>query len=270
MEASITARLDPRIVYPYICEAERGKEDYTTFYLKSLTVLEYRECEEISLNGSRQGHFSLKVLKYGLTGWDNFTYTDGKVIPFSFKNFNAIPPIVQPELVTRVIELSEPDEDMIEDLRHVTRWFNIFDRMPTNQRDQWSCIYCAEKKLTDKRNCTGSLPYMCNGCHVYFPHNGECKKCRKTLKPRVIYRYSNKVGDYSSQCPIALLNQEAIKLTNIIHYIDNSKALPFPGGALEQTNFFYNTRLIVLSEQNAVMKEELEEIRKSKDGRHGK
>jgi len=117
------SRLDPHVRFPYICEAERGLENPTVFHLRGLTVAEYRMCEEFySGDTSKVGEFGLKVLEFGLMGWDDFTYDDGEIIPFSLDNLSAIPYFIQLELYNEVINLSEVNDSLYNELVFVTKW----------------------------------------------------------------------------------------------------------------------------------------------------
>jgi len=253
------ARLDPKNIYPYVCEEEKGDKNSTTFFLKGLTVAEYRECEELLSEGSMFGEYGLRVVKYGLVGWDNFVYEDGEVIPFDFNNIGSIPYIFQIEISNEIVELSELNNELFEELELVAKWGDWISR--SSHPEHWECEYCSEKKLSSIRNCDGTQTYECQKCKGRS--NDEiCKKCGIATKVAFRFRFSNKKEDYVKRCPVAILTSRAIKITNLVNFMENSKTLPFPGGALEQTNFFYMLRSMVLSEQNELLREEMDRSKK--------
>jgi len=257
MEYPVIERLNPKSRFPYICESEKESEDRTVFYLKSLSILEYRSCEEsIGLEKTRYGAFGLMALRHGLVGWDNLIDDDGRIIPFDFSNIDAIPYMAQLELSAEIINIAEVSDELTDELKLVTKWADWIDH---NKRtsDQWECGFCIEKKLPDIRNCTGNLPNKCPRCQRSI-QDEFCEQCMLPTKPQFVFRFSNVIGDHVSRCPVSLITERALRLTNIINYIDSSKALPFSGGALEQTAFYYTSRIIVLSEQNALLKKELD------------
>jgi len=268
-EYSIMAKLDPRSIYPYICETERGDPEATIFFLKSLDVLQYRKCEELSFGSKpKLGEFGLKVLEYGLAGWDRFTWDDDKPIPFDISNFSAIPYLNQLELYNEIVELSEVNDELEEDIKFVTKWTDYLYK--SKNPDQWECMSCMDKKQYEARNCDNSKPNTCLKCKTES-FDAVCPKCNTKTKPYFKLLFSKDVNDFVTRCPVALLNNQAVKLVNIINYIDNSKSLPVSGGALEQTYFFYTIRMLVLSEQNALMKRELDtKTGSSADGKHNK
>lgn len=257
---SVIARLDPGSIFKYVCEEERGKEDHTTFLLRSLSVTQYRQCEELLSDPShRMGMFGLKVLEYGLIGWDNFTYEGGEVIPFDFNGISSVPYMVQLELIQEIMIISELEDELVNEIAVVTRWANWSDK--NKNAYQWDCDYCLEHKIEKKRNCDGTLPNVCSKCKEETSAD-ECDKCGIETKPQFKFYWSKNKRDFITRCPLSLLTPRAIKLVNMINYIDNSKSLPFLGGALDQTNFFFNIRMVVLSEQNALLRKEMDEIPK--------
>jgi len=268
MEYSIMARLNPDTIYPYICEDDRDNDDYTTFYLKALTLIEYRECEELYSDFHSIGGFGLRSLKYGLKGWDNFTYENGEVIPFDFKNISAIPYKNQLELYGEIMKISEPDEELVNELKFVAKWSSVMDKLDENKLKQWDCVeYCSQKKgLQKSRNCEGNGTYICKYCKDDVPDNNDvCEECGKKKGLVFKYRFSDQADDYITRCPVGILTSRSLKLTNIVNYIDNSKSLPFNKGAMEQTYFYYMARSIVLSEQNSILKKEMDQMKKDSE-----
>jgi len=232
---NIIARLNPNHVFNYVCVDEREVSEKTIFFLKPLTVYDYKYCEEVNSDGLnlKFGNFSFNILEKGLVGWKNFYYEDNASIPFSIKNFSTVPQNIQAELTQELIRLSDVDEKLTDELIFVAKWSNYVSNL--KGKDTWNCDECMEKKQDRARNC----------CNKY-PEVGFKKTIGKTP------------GDTVTSCPISMLTSRAVKLTNIINYINDSKSLPFVGGSLEQTNFFYSARMIVLSERNSMLRQELD------------
>ncbi len=256
--ASIISRLDPNAVIEYICESERESKEATTFFLKNLTVAEYKKCEENFLDDDPNfGKSNLIALQYGLKGWDRFYWEDtNEPIPFEFKNINALPSHIREELSRVIIELAQVPSSLEKDLIFVSRWADYLNK--SKNPEQWSCEVCISKKQNIARNCNGDIPNKCLSCG-YKGFEEECPKCERKMQPFFKMRIGKPPLHIDvTRCPVSLLSMQAVKLTNLINYVENSNSLPFSGGAMEQTNFFYNVRMIVLSEQNALMKSEIE------------
>ncbi len=262
MAQSLTLKLDPDTIYPYVCEVEREKDNHTTFFLKSLNILQYRICEELFSDDVNVGEYGLKVLEYGLIGWDNFAWDDVEVIPFDLCNIGTIPYSNQLELFNNIISLSEVDSDLIDEMIYIVKWSDWLSK--SKNPDQWTCEYCAEKKLANTRNCDGSRTFSCKSCDA-FCSDDVCPKCNGRANLVLKYRFSNKVNDFVTKCPVSLVKTRAIKLVNLVNYIDHTKSLPMVGGALEQSHFYYMARTVVLSEQNSLMKDELDKMKKDVD-----
>jgi len=254
----IMPRLDPDSIFPYVCNDDRNNPEPTIFYLKGLNVLEFRKCEEFSSSSqSKIGRFNLEVLKYGLVKWDKFYWSDtNDLIPFDYKNLSAIPYLTQSELVNEILKISDLNEKLENDLIFVSRWSNYL-RNVENQ-EQWNCEFCIANNQAEIRNCDGTKPNKCITCNIETEEE-KCPKCGRKTSPHFKMRIGKPpLATNVTRCPIALLSPIAVKLTNLINYMENSKSLPFKGGALEQTNFFYNVRMVVMSEQNALLKSELD------------
>lgn len=259
---SIIAKFDPQYRHQYICENEIDAVDQTIFILKPLTIFEYRFCEEISLNSNMSiGGFALKTLEFGLVGWDNFEYDEDEVIPYSIENFSAIPMHAQSELSSKILELSEPDEKLVDELKFVAKWSSWVSK--TKNPSQWDCDFCSEKGFQNARNCGGDLPNKCPRCK-HESHLELCPRCGAKLNPHFKFRFSNELSDFVTRCPLSIITNRSVKLTNLIMFMNESTSLPFSGGSLEQTNFFYSVRSTVLSEQNMILKEELNKEDKGK------
>jgi len=201
---------------------------------------------------------------YGLVGWDNFAFENGEVIPFNVENFSAISPHYQQELAEKIMELSEVDDDLASELRLIARWSDWLSR--ADKAYQWDCEYCVDHKMFKSRNCDGALTWICPSCQENN-NDDTCSACGVKKRLKFKFRFSNRNNDFVTRCPLGLLTSRSIKLTNLINYIDNSKSLPFKEGALEQSNFFYVVRAIVLSEQNAMLKEEMDRLKKEADAK---
>ena len=259
----ITPRFDPKSVFPYICEDDRGNTDSTTFLVRPLTILQYRGCSESSYSKgmNKIGSMTIAVLKYGLVGWEDFTYEDGSKIEFNFKNISAIPSNEQLELYSRILELTEPDEELLDEIRFVAKWSSVLSKMDNSET--WDCVFCSEKKLGNTRNCDGMIPNKCNRCQNETLER-ICPKCKAKTKPHFTFMFSKKIGDTVHQCPVSLLTIRSIKLTNMINYMNDLNSLPVPGGALEQTNYFYEIRSAVMSERDSILRKEMKESENGK------
>ena len=260
---SIIAKFDPNYRCQYICENDTDPEDQTIFYLRPLTVLEHRLCEELSVSSNMSiGGFGLKTIEFGLVGWENFKFSDGDEIKFSQENISAIPINNQSELSAKILDLSEPEESLIKELKFVAKWGSWIGKV--KNPEQWNCDFCIEKGFQKSRNCSGDLPNKCPKC-FFESYDDVCKKCGSKTTPPFKLRFSNSITDFITRCPLSIITNRAVKLTNLIMFMNESNTLPFKGGALEQTSFFYSVRSIVLSEQNSLLREEI-----SKEENRGK
>ena len=236
-------KFDPNYRHPYICEDEIDNKDQTIFYLKPLTVFEFRFCEEISLNSNMSlGGLSLKALEFGLKDWDNFEYDNGEEIKFSLENISAIPANNQAELSSKILDLSEPDNKLSDELKFVAKWSNWISK--NKKPEQWDCEYCLTKGFQKARNCNGDIPNICVKCKCET-FDDECPKCKARVRPPFKMRFSNATEDFVTQCPLSIITNRSVKLTNLIMFMNETNSLPFAGGSLEQTNFFYSVRTIV-------------------------
>jgi len=257
----ILKRLDPRTIFDYVCKDD-DDDTPTIFKIKPLTVFEFKSCEEGSPdrenNQQQLGEFTLKILQAGLVGWDNFVYENGEVIPFSFSNIGAIKYDNQVEIFENIMDISDVSEEVANEVKFVTRWSDFVSK--SDKQDLWSCDTCIERKLFVARNCNGDMPNRCLNCNIETD-NSKCPKCGKITKPhfKFIFPGDNPKNSSITRCPVSMLSSRAVKLTNLINYIESSKSLPFGGGALDQTNYFYTARMIVLSEQSDIMKQELKQ-----------
>jgi hypothetical protein len=254
----VTPRFDPKSVFPYVCKSDVGNTDFTTFVIRPLTILQYRECSENSYSGgiNKLGSMSIAVLKHGLIGWQNFTYGDGNNIEFNIKNFSAIPSDEQIELYGKILELTEPDQELLDEIKFIAKWSSALSKI--DHPETWECEYCADKKLSESRNCNGDIPNECNRCgNKTF--ESICPKCKAKTRPKFKFMFSKEIGDFITQCPVSLLTIRAIKLTNMINYMNDLNSLPVPGGALEQTNYFYEIRAAVMSERDSILRKEMKE-----------
>jgi hypothetical protein len=259
----VTPRFDPKSVFPYVCKSDKGNTDFTTFLLKPLTILQYRECSETSYsNGiNKIGSMAIAVLKHGLIGWDNFKFDgDQEPIEFSYENISAIPSDEQLELYGQILQLTEPEQELLYEIKFVAKWSSALSKLDNS--DQWDCEFCSDKKLNEARNCDGSIPNECNRCGNKTLET-ICPKCKAKTRPKFKFMFSKQIGDHVTQCPVSLLTIRAIKLTNMINYMNDLNSLPVPGGALEQTNYFYEIRSAVMSERDAILRKEM------KDSEHG-
>lgn len=255
----IMPRLQPDYIYEYVCSVERSSDNPTIFYLKGLSVLDFRKCEEYSSGNSQIGRFNLELLRHGLVGWDNLYWKNSDShIPFDLANIAAIPPSAQNELAAKILRISDVEDKLEEDLVFVSRWSDYLGKI--NNSDQWSCEFCISKKQSGIRNCDGTKPNRCIDCKIET-NEEECPECGRKTVPH----FKMKIGKLPlaltvTRCPVSMLSPIAIKLTNLINFMENSKSLPTSGGALEQTNFFYTARMIVMSEQNMLLKNERDNL----------
>ena len=257
VEDTIFARLNPESAFSYVCENEKSESDHTTFFVRPLTVFEYKQCESQNLDNKGIGRFSLMALTQGLVGWDNFRYSDNnEVIPFDLANIDAIPSEYQIELSSFILSTSEVPDELQENIKSVIQ---INDYLSNQNPDIWDCSTCKHQKI---RNCNGDQPNWCPKCREKT-FEEFCPTCTAPGKGRVRSVPHYKViihGKQYTRCPLATMDKLAIKCVNLINYIEGAKALPFGGGAMAQTNFFYSLRMTVLSEQNHMLKMEMDSI----------
>lgn len=79
-------------------------------------------------------------------------------------------------------------------------------------------------------------------------------------------------GDFEfAECPVPTITDHLMsdedrlcsELVNLVNWSQDTGALPSPGGLLDQSNVFYESRSIVLSEQGKIQKEQ-DEARQKK------
>ena len=219
MQFPILQRLDPKTIFHYVCENDNGGSS-TIFKIRPLTVYEFKSCEEPSPeNNSTQkiGEFSLKVLNFGLVGWDNFSYEDtGEIIPFSVYNIGCIPYENQIELFQRIMEISDVDENLTNELKYIAKWSDYLGKV--KDPDQWDCDKCIKSKNTSIRNCDGTKPNTCMYCKKEVDAL-ECPNCGKPTKHHFKFPFPD--GSFVTRCPVTFLTPRALKLTNIINYVES-------------------------------------------------
>lgn len=86
--------------------------------------------------------------------------------------------------------------------------------------------------------------------------------------PTKNHLYIIRHGDFEfTECPVpmvtdSLMNEDdrfANLAVNIVNMCENTKSLPVLAGAMDQTNVFYECRIVVLSEQNKIEQEKHKE-----------
>lgn len=91
---------------------------------------------------------------------------------------------------------------------------------------QWNCEYCKSRKLDEYRNCNG---------------NSESNFRIKIF------------DEIFNRCPISLIDNDAWEVANIILMCEGSgMSGMLPSQVMEETNFWWNARNIVIGEYNRI------------------
>lgn len=160
------------------------------------------------------------------------------------------------------------------------RYRQFLSELGEEVRQKWTCEYCLEHKLNSARNCpvlseedvislggTG-LDVARNKYAFKRPEKSNKEnESNKKREPFVI-----KHGDFMfTECPVPILSDElmtmedrnALFVCDIVNWSETTGCMPVPGGLLDQANTFYESRIIVLGEQNKIEKEKYDEMNKN-------
>lgn len=259
-------RFDPEHIFEYVCDEEVDPKDITIFNVRPLTILQYTICRNVLMgngegSGTNLGTFSLEVVKFGLVGWKNFKYEDnGEDISFCSNNLNALSVKIVDEISRAILSLSEVDSKCERSIRFTIKWSEYVGKL--QNPDQWNCDICTKKKLAGSRNCEGKDLRLCRKCKLETLLS-ICPKCDKVTSPKFILklnnkqtRYANEGFDYVTRCPVRFLEPKIMSIINMATFIDEAGSFPVKGAALEQSNYYYQIRQMILTERNLALKDD--------------
>jgi hypothetical protein len=165
------------------------------------------------------------------------------------------------------------------------------------ERKKWDCEYCQERLLMSARNCPLGLtssdfkedasteniatsnPLVARKKYGFGQiakkrddKIAESEESQEGITSNRLYIIKH--GDFEfTECPVPILadslmceeDRFANLAVNIVNMCENTHSLPLLAGAMDQTNIYYECRIVVLSEQNKIEQEKHEEqTRKSK------
>lgn len=97
--------------FDYIPKQDRDSDTKTIFKLRPLNGLQHMEVLREIDDENRYTTAAIRLaIKYGLTGWENFTDESGHAIPYSPVTIARLPPFVLHELGMEIITRSELGE----------------------------------------------------------------------------------------------------------------------------------------------------------------
>ncbi|KKL50795.1 hypothetical protein LCGC14_2301920 [marine sediment metagenome] len=135
--------------------------------------------------------------------------------------------------------------------------------MESRRDNLWNCDYCVSKNLQQTRNCGEDIIGECQKCgsfkeeECFFDEeNGRhrCPNCNGKMRWPLELRLGRKWLIHC--CPIRIINPTTIFLIKLVSWSETVGVLPALGGLLDQTNFYFEIRNIVVSERN-IAEEEL-------------
>jgi hypothetical protein len=254
---SLIARLDPRNIFRYVSDSESSERYPTVFRIKPLTIKQFSETRGFLIDDVdevRSSRYNLAVVKEGLVGWENFKDSKGDDIQFSIANINFLPNLdIIDELASAILLLSDVDNEIELNIRLSVKWSNYLGKI--SNPGQWSCEECMTKNMASNRNCDGTALRRCRFCKEDRKEE-NCPECGKLTTPKFILRFNNKLTkyateniDYVTRCPVAIIKPGIVNMMNLVSFADDSKALPVPGAAFEQSNFYLTVRNLLQEER---------------------
>lgn len=158
-------------------------------------------------------------------------------------------------------------------------------------REQWECDYCIERQLYTARNCpleinkededkNISSETVSDSIAARNKYGFSKKKEIKTetqvsqeeSKPKSLYVIKH--GDFEfTECPVPVITEGLMSsedrfanfIINIVNWSEATGNMPVVGGLLDQSNLYYESRVIILAEQNKIEHEKHEEIKNKAD-----
>lgn len=261
---SLILRLDPNHIFNFVLDDEFANNDRTIFRVKPLSILQYSTCKDLLLREEDGriaiGLYHFNIVRYGLVGWKNYMYIDnGEEILFSEKNINTLPYNAIEGIARGILELSEVDSYTEKQIRLAIQWSDYLSKL--DNPDQWKCEICRDGNFASSRNCDGKALNKCFRCKIETPLD-TCPKCGKATKPKFFLRLNSKLPKYGTfgvdwvtRCPSAMMNPKIVSVINAINYMDDTKSLPIQDAALNQSNYYYQVRQIMLSQRNEAFAE---------------
>lgn len=135
--------------------------------------------------------------------------------------------------------------------------------MEIRRDDLWNCEYCVTKNLQDTRNCKGDVTGECQKCgsftedECFFDEETgryKCPNCSGKMRWPFELRLGNKW--FVHYCPVRVIDPTTVFFVKLVNWSETIGVLPSVGGLLDQTNFYFEIRNIVVSEK-AMAEEEL-------------
>ena len=135
--------------------------------------------------------------------------------------------------------------------------------MESRRDDLWNCDYCVTKNLQDTRNCKGDTTGECQKCGPFTEEEClldeetgryKCSKCGGKMRWSFELRLGRKWSVH--YCPVRIIDPTTIFLVKLVNWSESIGILPFGGGLLEQTNFYFEIRNTIVNEK-ALAEDEL-------------
>ena len=152
------------------------------------------------------------------------------------------------------------------------------------EREKWDCQVCVQKQLYVSRNCPIGYTFQDtltkeetpqynpasarNKYAFNIPQKNDAASSSQSIqeapKPKFVIRH----GDFEfTECPVPFINEEistkedrfANFLLDMVNWSEDTGQLPVDGGLLEQSNVFFMSRKIILSEKNKIEAEKHKE-----------
>jgi hypothetical protein len=126
----------------------------------------------------------------------------------------------------------------------------------------WDCAYCEEKGLQETRNCKGNLDGYCasHGTVKYeeidfSESTGKplCPECGRALKMPFEIVLGKKYRIF--QCPLNEVDPYSLYLISLVNWSEATGQLPSGGTLFDETNWYYELREFVVTEQNTIRDE---------------
>lgn len=104
--------IDPETRIPFVLESDQGKENPPTFFLRPLTVREFRKADAIdadirAANAEPNGDpvtVLMNGVRLGLVGWENVKDIKGNVIPYAAESLEDVVDISEAGDLMRAVQ----------------------------------------------------------------------------------------------------------------------------------------------------------------------
>jgi hypothetical protein len=141
------------------------------------------------------------------------------------------------------------------------------EKVKPGQKFDWECKICKDAGLNVRRGCPDykgikkkSEPIEDPAAKLFKSFSFKKKKPEEQKK-RVLYDLGG--GFTADECLSQKFSSKVIRLVSLIRWSESMKLLPSEGGLMDQSNYFYEVREVVVSEEAAII-DELRKKEKSK------